>query len=253
MTRRRAHAASAVGGRSISVVIPAYRAEPVIGRALERLLEARRTLPAIREVIVVDDGSQDATSALVMLASKRHACIQLLWHADNLGKGAAVRTGMLAARGDIVMFTDADLSADVDQFPRLFRALDQGAEVAIGSRNLAHSSRLVDQTLARRLLGRAFRAACRKRLGLKQRDTQCGLKAFTREAAQAIFSRVRVERWAFDAEVLVIARELGFAVTEVAIEWRDAEGSTVRPLRDLPRVWRDLGRIRRRQRRGGYR
>jgi dolichyl-phosphate beta-glucosyltransferase len=172
--------------------------------------------------------------------------MRVLQHERNLGKGAAVRTGALAASGDYVLYLDADLATLPDETPKLLRELDAGADVAIGTRNQPGGGDMrASQPAWRRVGGRLF-ALARTRLILADvYDTQCGFKAFRREAAQALFSRQRLEGWSFDSELLFLAKRLGYTVRQVPVQWRHVEGSQFRlGLRSALRELRDLARIR---------
>ncbi len=162
----------------------------------------------------------------------------------NRGKGYSVRNGLLQAAGEIVMFTDADLSAPIEEAERLFAAIVDGADVAIGSRWLDRTRQTIHQPLYRRVFGRCFNGVTRLVMGLPYADTQCGFKAFRRSAAQTIFRLQRVERWGFDPEILFIARRLRFHVSEVPVTWGHDERSKVSYLRDGAKMLQDTLRIR---------
>ena len=147
-------------------------------------------------------------------------------------KGYSVRNGMLHAHGDVLLFTDADLSSPIYEATKLFAAIEGGADVAIGSRWLLAGLQTERQPWYRQLYGRLFNQALRIVLGLKYRDTQCGFKAFTRAAAQTVFSRQRVERWGFDPELLFLANKFKLRTVEVAVEWAHDHRSKINPIRD---------------------
>ena len=234
--------------RSLSYVVPAYNEEERLGDSLAKLIAYSADQPYAVEIIVVDDGSADRTAeiATAAIASPPDGVsAKLIKHEVNRGKGAAVRTGALAASSDIVLYLDADLSTLPDQTPKLLAALAAGADVAIGSRVRPEGGDMrASQPAWRRVGGRLF-ALLRRRLLLSDiKDTQCGFKAFSRPAAQAIFSRQRLDGWAFDAELLYLAHRLGYSVVQVPIEWHHVEGSrfklgagsAYREVRDLMRV-----------------
>ena len=240
---------------SISIVIPAYNEESrLLGalRAIEEYLASRNW--SSPEVLVVNDGSSDGTAALARSYQAAHPFLRLLENPGNRGKGYSVRHGMLEARGDWVLFTDADLSAPIEELDKLLAAaVERRAELAIGSRALDRSLINVHQSWFRETAGRLFNLLVRLATGLPFSDTQCGFKLFQGRAAREIFRRQRIERWGFDAEILFIAGKLGFAVAEVPVRWSHAEGTKVRMLRDSIRMLLDLLRIRWYDLRGAYR
>jgi len=229
----------------LSVVVPAYREGRRIGASV---LALRAALGEGTEVIVVDDGSPDETGA-----AAKEAGAEVIRLPVNKGKGAAVRTGVLAARGAAVVFTDADLSYAPSQIERVHAELERGADVVLGSRRHVGTTTLVRAGRVREISGRVFNLFTRLVLPRRFGDTQCGLKGFRREAAQAIFQRATVDGFAFDVEVLWLAAHLGYSIVEVPVELDSAPGSTVRLSRDVMRMLRDLVRIRRRAGTGGYR
>jgi dolichyl-phosphate beta-glucosyltransferase len=180
------------------------------------------------EVLVVDDGSRDRTVAVAEEFAKQSRCLRVLRYPGNRGKGYAVRTGMLEAKGDWVLFSDADLSSPIEEFDKLYAATERdSAAIAIGSRALDRSLIGVHQPLFRERAGQVYNLAMRAALGLDLADTQCGFKLYRRDAALAAFSRQKLERFSFDAEVLFIARKLGFRITEVPVRWNNVEGTKV--------------------------
>ncbi len=241
----------------ISFVVPAYDEERRLGDSLARLIEFSARQPYPVEIMVVDDGSADRTAEIGREAAQRlpeSVSLRLLQHERNRGKGAAVRTGVLAATGDYVLYLDADLATPPEEAPKLLEALAAGADVAAGSRVQPGGADMrASQPAWRRIGGRLF-ALVRRRLLLSDvEDTQCGFKAFRRPAAHAIFSRQRLDGWAFDAELLYLARKLGLAVRQVSVTWQHVEGSrlqlgvgtALREVRDLLRIrWlhRGVGR-----------
>lgn len=215
-----------------SIIIPAYNEAARLGKTLERVLTYVSAELCETEVIVVNDGSRDRTPELVREYAQEHPCLRLLENPGNRGKGYSVRNGMLHASGAVLLFSDADLAAPIEEAPKLFDAIDKGADVAIGSRWLRPELQSERQSLLRQFYGRLFNLALRILLGLKFKDTQCGFKAFTRAAAQKIFLRQRVERWGFDPELLYLARKYGLKVSEVPVAWAHVEGTRISPLRD---------------------
>ena len=244
-----AGAAPSSAQRTVSFVVPAKDEERRLGESLRRLIDFASRQSYASEIIVVDDGSVDRTAELAREAALRlpaGVSLRVLQHERNRGKGAAVRTGVTAAGGDCVLYLDADLATPPEETPKLLGALDEGADVAAGSRVQPGGGDMrASQPAWRRVGGRIFAQARRRLLLPDIEDTQCGFKAFRRRAAQATFSRQRLEGWAFDAELLYLARKLGYSVRQVPVEWRHVSDSRFRPgpgtaLREL----RDLLRIR---------
>ncbi len=240
---------------ALSIVIPAYNEEKRLPDTLCSLLAYLR---AGRwrswEILIVNDGSRDATAAVAARFSEEHANVRLLENPGNRGKGYSVRHGMLEAAGEWILFTDSDLSAPIQELDKLFEAARAaGARVAIGSRAVDRSLIQVHQSVFRETAGRIFNLMMRTATGLPFADTQCGFKLFEREAAREVFRRQHIERWGFDAEVLFIARKLGYRTIEVPVRWAHSEGTKVSMLRDSMNMFVDLFRIRRNQLRGCYR
>ena len=227
-----------------SVIIPAYNESARLRPTLDRILSYGREHGWELEILVVDDGSHDDTTAIVREYGERHPQVVLLENPQNHGKGFSVRQGMLHARGDICLFTDADLSSPMTEVPKLFEAIAGGADIAIGSRWLRAELQTERQPLYRQMLGRIFNLALRVILGLNFADTQCGFKAFRRDAAQRVFPLQKIERWGFDPEILFLARKLGMSVTEVPVVWAHSEGTRLHPFRDGLHMFADVLRIR---------
>ena len=229
---------------TLSIVIPAYNESARIERTLEGVLACIHNRGWLAEVLVVDDGSQDDTAEIVEQWMNEHPQLHLLRNPGNRGKGYSVRNGLLAAAGEIVMFTDADLSSPMEEAELLMAAIRDGADVAIGSRWLDRSRQTKHQPLYRRFFGRCFNAVTRMAMGLSYKDTQCGFKAFRRPAAQAICRLQRVERWGFDPEILFLARKLKLTVREVPVSWGHDERSRISYLRDGLKMLQELVQIR---------
>ena len=228
----------------LSIVIPAYNEAARIENALARVLECVERQGWDAEVLVVDDGSKDATPQIVHRWMEQYPRLHLIQNNGNRGKGYSVRNGLLQAAGDIVMFTDADLSAPMEEAERLFAAIADGADVAIGSRWLDKTRQTTHQPLYRRFFGRCFNWVTRTVMGLPFKDTQCGFKAFRREAAQVIFRLQRIERWGFDPEILFIARKLGYDIREVPVTWGHDERSRMSYLKDGMKMLEEMAIIR---------
>lgn len=227
-----------------SIVIPAYNEAQRLGASLERVGTYVVAQRWDAEVIVVNDGSHDATPDLVRQCAQRYPFMRLLENPGNRGKGYSVRHGMLEARGDLLLFSDADLSSPIQEATKLFAALAEGAEVAIGSRWLRSELQTGRQPFYRQLFGRVFNLHLRVLLGLRFKDTQCGFKAFTARAARALFPRQKIERWGFDPELLFLARKFGLPVREVAVEWAHDDRSKISYLKDGLRMGVETLRVR---------
>jgi len=225
----------------LTVVFPAYNEEDRLERTLREAAEylAARALAA--EVIVVDDGSRDGTSALVRrLGRELDLPVRLIRLPRNRGKGYAVRTGVVNAQGRLVLFADADGATPMAELERLEAALDSGADVAIGSRALQGSGTRVDARAYRRLIGRAFHFMVQLLAVKGFKDTQCGFKLFRAEAADELFSRMRMDGFSFDVEVLMLAQRSGYRIAEVPINWTHQPGSRVNLVVDSLRMAYDL-------------
>ena len=234
----------------LSIVVPAFNERHRIGPTLALLTEYLSTQPWTWEIRVVDDGSGDGTSEAVVDFSTRDPRVRLQQE-PHRGKGGAVRAGMLAATADYRFICDADLSMPVHELARFMPPALSGYDVAIGSREGAGATR-VNEPWRRHAAGRIFNTLVRWTMVPGINDTQCGFKMFTAEAVDAIFPHVTVEGWAFDIEVLYIARLRGLRVREVPIEWHYRSDSRLRMMRDGIGMMRELLRIRARARRGGY-
>lgn len=234
---------------SAAIIIPAYNEADRISASLAEVMAFARTYPRITEVIVVDDGSTDHTGDLVTDAARTHAGkpprLELVRHGVNRGKGASVRTGFEHATADIVLFSDADLSAPITEAPGLIEPIVCGqCDIAVGSRALDASCIELQQGFIRRSAGRMFNRMVRLMTGLPLQDTQCGFKAFRRLASQPVFSVQRIEGFAFDVELLYVARRLGLRLLELPVRWSHSEGSKVSMLVHTWEMALDLLRIR---------
>jgi dolichyl-phosphate beta-glucosyltransferase len=235
-----------------SIVIPAYNESGRIPATLESVVHCIRARHWDAEIIVVDDGSTDTTVQVVREFAQKAPEVQLLQNPGNRGKGYSVRNGMLQARGEVLLFTDADLSAPIEEAERLFTAIRGGAEIAIGSRWLERDRQTQRQPFYRQFFGRCFNLVIRTVMGLPFADTQCGFKAFTRTAAQIVFQLQTIERWGFDPEILFIALKRGFWVIEVPVSWGHDERSRISYLRDGVRMLEDVVLVRWNAFRGRY-
>jgi dolichyl-phosphate beta-glucosyltransferase len=232
----------------VTVVVPAFNEARRLPALLD-FLEARgaEVFAAagleLAKVIVVDDGSTDGTAAVARSRNETGVALRVLELGRNRGKGAAVRAGMLAAAEPLGLLADADMSTPFEEVAKLARALEEGADIAIGSRGLPESDIVVHQPSYRELAGKTFNLGLRLLTGLPYRDTQCGFKLFRLGAARRLFELQRIEGFAYDAEILVLARRDRLRVAEVPVRWLDDPATTVRLVGASSRMARDLLRI----------
>jgi glycosyltransferase involved in cell wall biosynthesis len=237
----------------LSIIIPAYNEAQRILPTLARLHQFLASQPLRWEIVVVDDGSKDETAAVVEAEAARIPGLRLLRQTPNRGKGAAVRMGMLAARGQLRVMSDADGSMPPEQLPALLAPIIAcRAEIAIGSRYAEGAKADVKQPAYRVLWSRLCNRVIQKSLVPGVLDTQCGFKAFTAEAARDLFSRGRVDGWAFDLEILALARRRGYGIAEIGVEWKDDRRSKVNPLKDMYKVVKEAVTIRKNLKAGVY-
>ncbi len=228
----------------LSLIIPAYNEEGRIEACLEAVQSYLSGLEKSYEIIIVDDASTDRTLDIV---KSNDSCVRIISYEPNRGKGYAVRQGMLASEGDYAAFTDVDLSAPIDQLSKLFNAIEDGYDIAIGSRAVKGTVIPVHQPLYRELGGKCLNKIIQLLAVPGIKDTQCGFKLFKGDAARKIFSRCIINGWGFDVEVLYIARKLGYRVKEVPVTWSHMEGSKIHPFRAALRVISDVVYMRLRQ------
>lgn len=235
---------------TLAVIIPAYNEQERIGQTVQSLAGFLAATAWRWEIRVVDDGSTDDTAQVVADAGRALPGL-VVQREPHSGKGGAVKAGMLAARTAWRFLCDADLSMPVKELPRFLPPVLADVDVAIGSRE-GHGARRIGEPLVRHLMGRAFNYTVQRALLPGIEDTQCGFKMFTGRAADAIFPRVTVTGWAFDIEVLYLARLLGLRIAEVPIEWHYHAESKVSMVHDSIGMVREVLRIRARARRGEY-
>jgi dolichyl-phosphate beta-glucosyltransferase len=227
-----------------SIVIPAYNESGRIASTLRRVVDYVRAQGWRAEILVVNDGSTDRTVDVVREFQAQAPEVRTIENPGNRGKGYSVRAGMLQAKGDILVFTDSDLSAPIEEADRLFAAIAAGADIAIGSRWLDSGRQTHRQPLYRQFFGRCYNLVTRLVMGLPFADTQCGFKAFTREAAQTVFQLQTIEGWGFDPEILFIALKRGYRVKEVAVTWAHDERTRMKYLKDGVKMLREMASIR---------
>lgn len=234
----------------LSIVIPAYNEAKRIGDSLQTLRRYLEDSGLAWEIRVVDDGSEDETAEVVTRVARDHSRVTLQ-REPHRGKGGAVRAGMLASRAQLRFLCDADLSMPIHELPRFLDTVPRECDIAIGSRE-GTAARRVGEPFYRHAMGRVFNALVRKSVLPAIHDTQCGFKMFTAQAADAVFSAVTIPGWAFDIEVLAIARTQGWRIREMPIEWHYGAESRIAPVRDSYRMLHDLWRIRANVKRGVY-
>ncbi len=225
----------------LSVVIPAFNEAQRVGNSLAKIREYVQSKPFTVELVAVDDGSTDATAEFLRQTAAEIPAMRVLRNERNRGKGFSVRRGVLEAQGTLVLFTDADLSAPIEETDKLLAALEsQGADAAVGSRALERELIGIHQPWFRESGGRLFNLVVRLFTGLKIHDTQCGLKLFRRASTRRAFELQRVERFGFDPEVLFLIERLGGKLVEVPVRWNDDPATKVHFLRDATRMLLDL-------------
>jgi len=240
------------GSGSFSLIVPAYDEADRIG---EPLLEMGRWLDAHSdrsEIIVVDDGSNDATCDVVRrVAPNLPTPLRLIRYQPNRGKGYALKVGFAAAAGDVLVFTDCDLSTSLDGIPAFVAALERGADVVIGSRKSPEATIARHQPIVRESLGRVFTWIVRRTIA-DVSDATCGLKAFRRDAGLDLFAHSRIDDWSFDAEILRIASKRGYRIDEIPVHWENRDGTKVQLLRDVVGSLIGIVKILRNDRAGVY-
>jgi dolichyl-phosphate beta-glucosyltransferase len=227
----------------LSIIIPAYNEERRLPQTLARIRDYIATRRIDAEILVVDDGSRDATARVVEEWRAQIPFLRLVSNGRNRGKGYSVRHGMLEARGRVALFTDADLSAPIEETERLLAALGS-AEVAFGSRGLDRSFITVHQSRWREVSGVVFNRLVRLFTAVSFHDTQCGFKAFLRERCRIIFEQQRIEGFGFDPEILFLARRHGLRAVEIPVHWAHDPATKVHMVRDSLRMLADLIAIR---------
>lgn len=227
-----------------SLIFPAFNEGRRLAATLDKVLSYVSQQHWKAEIIVVDDGSSDGTAEIVRQFALNNPRVRLLQNPGNHGKGYSVRNGMLKAEGDVLLFSDADLSSPISEAPKLLAAIEGGADVAIGSRWVDPKLQTERQPVLRQIFGRTYNLLLRLVLGLNYRDTQCGFKAFTRRAARQIFSAQRIDHWGFDAELLYLARIYGLRIAEIPVEWAHVGHSKINPVPDGLRMFGEMISIR---------
>jgi len=228
----------------LSIVIPAYNEEKKLPNTLPKIYDYLKKQSYNWEILIVSDGSKDNTAQVVKDLSSQIENLRLIDNKENHGKGYVVKQGMLSAKGKYRLFTDADNSTSIEQIEKMWPEFEQGYEVIIGSRDIEGAKLAVSQPWWRLMIGNAFNLLVQIMCGLWGiPDTQCGFKGFTREAAEDIFSRTRIARFAFDAEMLVIAKKMKYKIKEIPVFWVNDKRSSVK-FKSMVKMAIDLFQIR---------
>ena len=240
---------------TLSIVIPAYNEESRLGDTVKQILVyiTKENLPA--ELIVVDDGSSDATAKVAETVCAEFPAVEsnVIRYEKNRGKGYAVKTGLMAANGDVALFSDADLSTPISELPKLVEPIRKGEfDVTFGSRALDRDLIGTHQPWRREQGGKVFNLVVRTLTGLPFWDTQCGFKAFGMKKFRPLLDVMQIERFGFDVEFLFVAHLKGLRLKEVAVRWDHCEGTTVSVFRDSQRMFNEVRQIRRNAKRGVY-
>ena len=236
----------------LSVVIPAYNETRRLEQPLRTISDHLASGPYSAELVLVDDGSQDGTFELIRdLAGELKVPVRAFRYERNRGKGHALKVGFAHARGDRILFTDADLATPIEQLDALNEAIDRGCDIAIGSRKRAGADIRVHQPWYRERMGKVFTWIVSRYLA-EVSDVTCGFKMFRGDLGRSLFAHLRIDDWAFDAELLFLAKRRGYSIEEVPVRWEDQAGTKVRLLRDAWSSARGLLEIVRNDRRGLY-
>ncbi len=227
----------------LSIVIPAYNEEKRIGDTLGKIVDYLKIKNFKSEITVVIDGSTDSTIEVVREYERFVYKLTIIENETTMGKGYSVRRGMLESNGDFVLFTDADLSTPINEIEKLFFWLDKGYDVAIGSRSLKESQVEIYQSFMRRSMGKIFNKIISLIVFTGFKDTQCGFKCFKRDVVDNVFRKQRIEGFAFDVEILLIARRQGFRIKEVPVRWLNSPYSKFHIIKDSLHMLYDLFRM----------
>lgn len=237
----------------ISVVVPAYNESRRIAGTCTGISAYLKEAGAKHEILVVDDGSTDGSLDVLSDLCAKEKNVRFISLEKNMGKGRSVKEGVLQSRGDRILVTDADSSTPITELSKLSKKLDSGYSIAIGSRAIAGSEVRRHQPLYREYSGKSFNLLVRIILSLRIRDTQCGFKLFRRDAAEKIFARQKLDGFAFDVELMHIACKMGYGIAEVPVVWSNSDSTSVDLIKEPLKMFYDLFRIWRNEKRGDYR
>lgn len=229
----------------LSIVVPAYNEEKRILNCIKEVTSYFDKKGVPYELVIVNDGSTDNTKKIVEQFAKKNSKVIDAGYEKNRGKGFAVKTGVLKAKGEKILFSDADLSTPIKDFEKLDSWYKKGFDVCVGSRRLSGSKISVKQPLHRRIIGKVFITMVQMLSSLDLKDTQCGFKLFNSRKAKKIFSEQKIDGFSFDVEVLYLAKKKGYSIKEVPVEWNDSEKySKVNPIKESFKMLSDLIKIR---------
>lgn len=232
----------------LSLIIPVYNEEKLIQRNLDKITKYLSKQKYSWEIVVVNDGSTDKTLEMVNYYKKSqnisNSQFRVLNLKLNMGKGAALKKGFLQSRGIYRIFTDADLSVDIEKLEQALRKLEEGADVVIGSRRIRYASIDIPQPMPRQLMGRVFTKLTQIITNTKLSDYTCGFKVFSQNAAEKVFSKALINRWAYDAEILFLAHKYGYKIVEIPVNWKNRKETKVKLVDAIFTSFRDLLLIR---------
>lgn len=228
---------------NLSVIIPLYNEEDIVGKNVKKIIDKLGKMGLRWEVILVNDGSKDGTLSIIRNKFLKNENIKIINFKINKGKGAAIRAGVKKSKGDFVIFSDIDLATPLKHLDEMINKFKEGYDLVIGSRKTLKSKIIRHQPFYREVLGKGFTFITKKILGVNISDFTCGFKGFKKKAAKKIFPKGKIDRWAFDAEILFIANIFGYKIVEIPVSWRDRRETKVRLWVDLPRSFCDIIKI----------
>ena len=234
----------------ISVVIPAFNEEKKLELSLQKIIQYLEKNFENYEILVIDDGSKDNTPEIIQKYKEKK--VRMIQNPKNMGKGFSVKLGMINTKYDPLLFTDADLATPIEETEKFLAAINEGYNVIIASRNLENSKIEVEQPKYRQVLGKGFPFIVKTFLIADFKDTQCGFKMFTKEAAKKIFPRQTIQGWAFDVEIIFIAQELGYKIKELPVTWVDKGDSKLSPIKDSFKMFNEIIKIKYNSLKGEY-